>query len=165
MSFRTLMLLGASTAAAACSGDDGSAAALGAVAAEACLHATNGPFRDLPASADLLGTVSSLDRPHTAYRIVLPDTATGGHLGALLYEPRHSALYAFFTDSGAPIELRGPEDGVLPFTVDTDIGTCPALTRAITAELDAATPYRLIVGPTEAAAALLVVENVDEFAP
>jgi hypothetical protein len=160
-----LLLVSALTAATACDDDNSGGPSLDAIAAEACLHATNGPFLDVPASADLQGTVASVDRPHTAYRIELPAMATGGHLGALLYEPRHTALYAFFTDSAAAIELRGPDDEVVTPTVGTSIATCPTLTRVTTAELDAATSYRLILGPTEAAAALLVVENVDEFAP
>jgi hypothetical protein len=146
----------------ACDADD--APSLEPVIEEACLHATNGPYRDMPASTDLQGTVSDVDRPHTAYRVAVP-SGVGGHLGAVRYAPRHDGLYAFLTDRDPAVEIRASDDRVVPLVEDTAIAGCSALSHVVTAELTADIPYRLILGPTTASDLLLVIENVDEFLP
>jgi hypothetical protein len=149
--------------AAGCGDEDPALPALAPVIAEACLHAQHGPYRDQTASADLVGTVSAVDRPHTAYRIVLP-AAGADHLGAVVYTPRHDALHAFAV-AAATVELRDGADQRVPLVDDAAVDQCPELTRIITAELVATAPYRLIIGPQLATDVLLVVENVDEVAP
>jgi hypothetical protein len=144
--------------------DDTPAASLEPVIAEACLHAQHGPYRDQTASADLRETVSDVDRPHTAYRVALPASGDG-YLGALLYTPRHDALYAFLVDRDPVLELRDSSDLTIPPADQLAVDGCPALTHVVTAELAAEVPYRLILGPHAAPDVLLVIENVEELAP
>jgi hypothetical protein len=148
----------------ACAGDDTPAVSLEPVIAEACLHAQHGPYRDQTASADLRETVSDVDRPHTAYRVALPASGDG-YLGALLYTPRHDALYAFLVDRDPVLELRDSSDLTIPPADQLAVDGCPALTHVVTAELAAEVPYRLILGPHAAPDVLLVIENVEELAP
>jgi hypothetical protein len=159
---RLIVSLAAVLVSAACDSDD--APSLEPVIAEACLHALHGPFRDMPASVDLQGTVSDVDRPHTAYRVALP-AGDGGHLGAVRYTPRRDGLYAFLLDRDVTVEIRSADHGAVPPAEDTAIDGCSALTHVVTAELTASSPYRLIVGPTPTSELMLVIENVDEFTP
>jgi hypothetical protein len=159
---RLIIPLTAVFASVACDSDE--APSLEPVIVEACLHALNGPFRDLPASVDLDGTVSDVDRPHTAYRVALP-AGEGGHLGAVRYTPRRDALYAFLLDRDVPVEIRSTDDGAVPLVETSAIDGCSALTHVVTAELTANSAYRLIVGPTPTSDVMLVIENVDEFVP
>lgn len=159
---RIALSLPACALCAACTADGN--ASLETVARHACLHAEHGPFRDAPASTDLQGTVSGIDTPHVAYRVALP-AGTDGHLGALRYQPRHTARYAFLTDSAPGLVLRGDDGGEIELVDDTAVAGCPMLAHAVTAELTAGAAYRVVVGPTSITDVLLVVENIDEIAP
>jgi hypothetical protein len=150
--------------AAGCADEDPATPPLAPVIAEACLHAQHGPYRDQTASADLLGTVSAVDRPHTAYRVALP-AAGDGYRGAVVYTPRHDALHAFLLSGDPDVELRDGADRITPTIDRAAIGDCPELSQVVTAELAADQPYRLILGHETAPGVLLVIENVEEIVP
>jgi hypothetical protein len=130
-----------------------------AFAEHACLHAVHGPFEAVEPPPDG-GPPVELRNAHVAYTVPLGPNAPGAAGPGVFYEPKVNAPFAFFLGERRPLSLVD-EGGrrVCPVAVH-DATACAELARAVFFDLQRKRPYRLEVGPGEAPAVVVVIEEV-----
>jgi hypothetical protein len=130
---------------------------LGEVVEHGCLHGQHGPFVTVGAAAPG-GAAPDVSAEHTAFNVDLV-AGDGGFVGEVELVLDEDTDVAILIGPGVPVSVV---DGAgAPVAIEDERAVdCAALTRAHVVEVAAGAVYRLRLGPTPAAQALLVIEHV-----
>jgi hypothetical protein len=130
---------------------------LGEVVEHGCLHGQFGPFVTVDAAAPGAATAPDVSAEHTAFNVNLIADA-GAHVGEVELVAEETTDVAILIGPG--VALTVVDAAGQPVEVEAERGiSCAALTRAHVIEIEAGATYRLRLGPTAAAQALLVIEH------
>ena len=131
---------------------------LGEVIEHGCLHAQHGPFVTVDAAPPDAAAAPDVSAHHTAYSVNLLAGA-GGHVGDVELSPDETTDIAILV--GPDVAITVLDTAGQSVEIEDERGVaCPALQRARVVELAGGATYRLRLGPTPAAQALLVIEEL-----
>jgi hypothetical protein len=131
---------------------------LGEVVEHGCRHGQFGPFVTVDAAAPGAPTAPDVSAEHTAFNVDLIADADA-HVGEVELVAEETTDVAILV--GPDVALTVVDAAGQPVEVEVERGiSCAALTRAHVIEIEAGATYRLRLGPTAAAQALLVIEHV-----
>lgn len=143
---------------------DADCTALGlALVEHSCFHSTFGPFRSVQATpgSTLEANTPSLDPVHTEHRVGFSDP---DREHVVSYAPERSGSWVVFTGSDLELSVRDPDGRALEITFEQRGTTgCEALPVARVFELESGTRYSLELGPSVAAAEIVVIEYAADF--
>jgi hypothetical protein len=131
---------------------------LGEVIEHGCLHAQHGPFVTVDAAAPGAVGAPDVSGHHTAYSVNLLAGADG-HVGDVELSPDETTDFAILV--GPDVAITVLDTAGQPVEIEDERGVdCPALQRARVVALAGGATYRLRFGPTPAAHAVLVIEEL-----
>jgi hypothetical protein len=129
---------------------------LGEVIEHGCLHGQFGPFATVSAAAPG-GAAPDVSAEHMAFNVDLI-AGDGGFVGDVELAADETGDLVIMTGPGVPVTVLDPAGD--PVAIEDERGVdCAVLTRAHVVEAEAGATYRLRLGPTAAAQALLVIER------
>lgn len=132
-----------------------------AITEHSCFHSEFGPFETVMATAGSAVSAASpnIDPVHTEYRIGLT-----GEYSVVTYTPKRSGAWAVLLGNDMPLEVLAGQAEALPSILDQNGTTgCGALPALHVFELNEATKYRFVFGPTAERTVVAVVEYIDDF--
>lgn len=110
----------------------------------ACTHVAAGPFETLAAGPDFkdgdvqLGTLPELRNTHVAYTVEFPANQTAR--GAVMFKPRETGAYAWFTRDDEPLALHTADARICPVAVHK-VTACTGLRQVAYFELQRKVEY------------------------
>ncbi|MDI1434963.1 putative metal-binding motif-containing protein [Polyangium sorediatum] len=135
-----------------------------ALVGHSCFHAEHGPYEAVEAAAGLaeIASAPDVDDVHTLYEITLPTPLEANTVTYRVADESRAGTWAFFSDPDVTLRVFDPAGSELVPLLLHDITPCGPLERTAVYELDFVR-YRVVLGPSSQAKALLVIENVEDF--